>query len=155
MISVRMFYYDELSDQAKAAARANVVIPEVEALIRNVGNARQAWKENIHRAINDPYHVRRIYNGQMALYKIRHQGEAYLIPYIRQNCTIYLADGSYVYYDCNKKRIAIVNSGYHGLLPDDLQVAARDEYVRVNDRGPAYFRKLYSDIAKAKRSGLV
>lgn len=89
-----MFYYDELSDQAKAAARANVVIPEVEALIRNVGNARNAWKENIHRAINDPYHVRRIYNGQMALYKIRHQGDAYLIPYIRQNCTIYLADGS-------------------------------------------------------------
>lgn len=116
MISVRMFYYDELSDQAKAAARANVVIPEVEALIRNVGNARQAWKENIHRAINDPYHVRRIYNGQMALYKIRHQGEEYLIPYIRQNCTIYLADGSYVYYDCNKSGsllLTVVIMGYY------------------------------------------
>ena len=41
----QFFYYDELSDEAKAQARINVLVPEYEAKSRDIKKALSTWRE--------------------------------------------------------------------------------------------------------------
>lgn len=145
----KFFYYDELSQEAQAQARINVLVPEYEAKARNIAQALQTWKDNKNKAINDPSHIRRLINGSAALRKVKAQGDKYLIPYIRQNVTIFTNNGEYVYYikDC----VGIVSKGKrYKLNGNDVKQLAIQAYIDVNDRGPAYHRWLYNMHHKIK-----
>lgn len=145
----KFFYYDELSQEAQAQARINVLVPEYEAKARNIAQALQTWKDNKNKAINDPSHIRRLINGSAALRKVKAQGDKYLIPYIRQNVTIFTNNGEYVYYikDC----VEIVSKGKrYKLNGNDVKQLAIQAYIDVNDRGPAYHRWLYNMHHKIK-----
>jgi hypothetical protein len=53
----KLFYFNELTPAAQEQARINVMIPEVEAKARKLEKARQAYRENPHKAINDAMHI--------------------------------------------------------------------------------------------------
>lgn len=157
----KFYYYDELSGEAQKAARKNIVVPEVVAHRARIGNilhfvnrcklarvkrnqeAATPGAGSIHTLINDRNHIKRLINGSQALYKIRSQGDDYLIRYIRDNRTIFTAEGDYVYLDCETCMIALVtNEMFYHLNAEQNQVA-RQPYIDVNQRGPAYHAWLY------------
>lgn len=165
----KFYYYDELSSEAKAAARKNIVIPEVAAhqehiarlqffvsrcklarLKRKHGHATPG-AESIHELINDRNHIKRLINGSGALTKIRRQGDQYLIPFIRANKTIYTVNGDYVFLDCETCMIALVTNETFYHLNEQQNQVARQPYVDVNKRGPAYHDQLYRMHDKIKR----
>lgn len=155
------YYYDELTPTAQAAARKNIMIPEQDAhdekiaalsyfvsrcrlarLKRKAGHAKPGT-ESIHYLINDKMHIRRIINGSAALHKARKKGEAYIIPFIRSNRTIFTINGDYVYYDCQTKMIAMIIDEKHFHLNQEYNAVATPAYIDVNGRGPAYHDWLY------------
>lgn len=155
------YYYDELTPAAQAAARKNVMVPEKAAhdeqiaglaywvsrcklarLKRKAGHATPG-AESIHALINNPLHIRRIINGSAALYKARDLGDAYIIPYIRSNRTIFTIDGDYVFYDCQVKGIALITNENYFYLNQEQNAVAVPAYIDVNDRGPAFHDWLY------------
>lgn len=90
------FLFDDLSEESQRIAKETVLIPEYMVRINNIKNAMDAFKENKHKAINDSYHIRRILNGSKVLQKIKEQGDAYLLSYIRQNIAWFTKEGYYV-----------------------------------------------------------
>lgn len=165
----KFYYYDELSSEAQAAARKNIVIPEVAAheehiarlqffvsrcklarLKRKHGHATPG-SESIHELINDRNHIKRLINGSGALHKIRSQGDRYLLPYIRQNRTIFTVNGDYVFLDCETCMIALVTNETFYHLNEEQNQVARQPYIEVNQRGPAYHDQLYKMHDKIKR----
>lgn len=165
----KFYYYDELSREAQAAARKNIVVPEVAAhdenicrlqlfvsrcklarLKRNHGKAKPGH-ESIHELINDRDHIKRVINGSAALTKIRCEGDPYLIRFIRANKAIFTVSGDYVFLDCETCMIALVtNESFYHLNHEQNQVA-RQPYIDVNERGPAYHDQLYRMHDKIKR----
>lgn len=149
----QFFYYDELSDEAKAQARINVLVPEYEAKSRDIKKALSTWCENSNKAINDPYHIKRLINGSAALRKVKQFGDDYLIRYIRDNRTIFTDSGDYVYY---MGTIAIISDGVTHLICDpDAARLAKQAYIDVNDRGPAYHNNLYRTWHRIKHFMIV
>lgn len=138
----KFFYYDELSDVAKAQARINVLVPEYEAKSREIKKALADWNKNKNKAINDPCHIKRLHNGTAALRKVKQFGDDYLLRFIRDNRTIFTDGGDYVYYI--KECVEVVTHGKRLKLDsDEVKQLARDAYCDVNDRGPAYHNNLY------------
>jgi len=145
----KFFYYDELSQEAQAQARINVLVPEYEARSRDIKKALSAWCEDSNKAINDPYHIRKLFNGSAALRKVKQFGNDYLIRYIRDNRTIFTDNGDYVYYI--KECVEVVTNGKRlKLNSDEVKQLAIEAYCDVNDRGPAYHRWLYNMHHKIK-----
>ncbi|URC22772.1 hypothetical protein KASHIRA_01980 [Serratia phage vB_SmaM-Kashira] len=142
----KLFYFDELTPAAQEQARVNVMIPELEAKSKNIYKARAQYMESPNKAINDPHHIRRLINGSQAIYKARAMGDKYLLPYLRQNCTIFTECGAYVYY---LGRVSVVAGGITTLIcdPDQSRIATQ-AYIDVNERGPAYHDRLYRELAK-------
>lgn len=142
----KLFYYDELSPEAQEQAKINVMIPEFEAKSKNIGKAYWQYMDNPNKAINDPNHIKRLINGSQAIYKARAMGDKYLLPYLRQNCTIFTACGAYVYY---LGRVSVVAGGVTTLIcdPEESRIATR-AYIDVNERGPTYHDRLYRELAK-------
>lgn len=150
----KFFYYDELSDEAKAQARINVLIPEYEARSREIKKALSAWCDNSNKAINDPDHIRKLFNGSAALIKVKQFGDDYLIRYIRDNRTIFTDQGDYVYYikECVE---VITQSKRLKLDSDEVKQLAKDAYCEVNDRGPDYHNNLYRTWHRIKHFMIV
>jgi len=148
------FYYDELSDEAKAQARINVLVPEYEARSRDIKKALSAWCKDSNKAINDPYHIRKLFNGSAALRKVKQFGNDYLIRYIRDNRTIFTDQGDYVYYiqDC----VEVVTQGKRFKLdnPATKQLAI-EAYNDVNIRGIGYHDNLYRTWHRIKHFMIV
>lgn len=150
----QFFYYDELSDEAKAQARINVLVPEYEAKSRDIKKALSAWCENSNKAINDPYHIRKLFNGSAALRKVKQFGNDYLIRYIRDNRTIFTDKGDYVYYikECVE---VVTHSKRLKLDSDEVKQLAITAYCDVNDRGPDYHNNLYRTWHRIKHFMIV
>lgn len=148
MNTKQLKYYDELSPAAQTAARFNVMIPELEANTRRLATARQVWRADIHKAINDAHHVRRLMNGAQALYKARRMGNEYVIPYIRSNRTIFTECGAYVYYI---KSFTVIKNGVEYPLTEEESAPLRDAYIAVNERGPDYHDRLHRELNAQKR----
>lgn len=150
----KFFYYDELSDEAKAQARINVLVPEYEARSRDIKKALSAWCKDSNKAINDPYHIRKLFNGGAALRKVKQFGNDYLIRYIRDNRTIFTDQGDYVYYiqEC----VEVVTQGKRFKLdnPDTKQLAI-EAYNDVNIRGICYHDNLYRTWHRIKHFMIV
>ncbi len=148
------FYYDELSDEAKAQARINVLVPEYEARSRDIKKALSAWCKDSNKAINDPYHIRKLFNGSAALRKVKQFGNDYLIRYIRDNRTIFTDQGDYVYYiqEC----VEVVTQGKRFKLdnPATKQLAI-EAYNDVNIRGIGYHDNLYRTWHRIKHFMIV
>jgi hypothetical protein len=140
-------YYDELTPAAQAEARRNIAASVALWRKRDINALRGDYLVNIHRAINDPYHIRRFINGQSAHNKIRDLGDTYLIPYIRANKVIFTECGAYVYY---LERFMMVIEGREWLPTDQDQKALRGPYNTVNERGPAFHDWLYGMHHKIK-----
>lgn len=137
----KFFYYDELDQAAQQQAKINVMIPEIEGHKGRLAEAAETWKTNKHKAINDPMHIKRLINGSTALRKVKQQGDDYLIPFIRQNLTIFTDKGDYVYY---MGTVAIISEGITYLICDPGPARlAKQAYIDVNDRGPTYHDWLY------------
>lgn len=162
----KFYYFDELSEAAQEAAKKNILIPELDAhwerlialsyfvdrcklarLKRKAGHATPG-SESIHTLINDRNHIKRLINGAQALYKIRAQGDRYLIPFIRANLTIFTVDGDYVYLDCQTSSVALITNEKHFHLNQEYHQVARQPYIDVNERGPAYHDRLYRSLKK-------
>jgi hypothetical protein len=142
----KLFYFDELTPAAQEQARINVMIPEFEAKAKNIEKARQAYRDNPNKAINDLHHIKRLINGSQAIYKARAMGDKYMLPYLRQNCTIFTECGAYVYYlGC----ITAISEGASIEIwgPEESKTAIQ-AYIDVNARGPAYHSRLYRELAK-------
>lgn len=142
----KLFYFDELSPKAQEQAKINVMIPEFEAKTKRIDEAYQQYSANPNKAVNDPYHIQRLINGSKAIYKARAMGDKYLLPYLRQNCTIFTECGAYVYYiGC----VCVVAGGVTTLIcdPDQNRLAVR-AYIDVNERGPDYHKELYRGLKK-------
>lgn len=140
-------YYDELTPAAQAEARRNMAASVALWRKRDINALRGEYLANIHRAINDPYHIRRFINGQSAHNKIRDLGDAYLIPYIRANKVIFTECGAYVQY---LKRFTMIIEGREWLPTAEQQRALRMPYIDVNGRGPAFHDWLYRMHHKIK-----
>lgn len=150
----KFFYYDELSEEAKAQARINVLVPEYEARSRDIKKALSAWCEDSNKAINDPYHIRKLFNGSEALRKVKQFGNDYLIRYIRDNRTIFTDNGDYVYYI--KECVEVVTQGKRlKLNSDEVKQLAIEAYCDVNDRGPNYHNNLYRTWHRIKHFMIV
>ena len=140
-------YYDELTPAAQAEARRNMAASVALWRKRDINALRGDYLANIHKAINDPLHIRRFINGQSAHNKIRDLGDSYLIPYIRCNKVIFTECGAYVYY---LERFMMVIGGREWLPTDQDQKALRGPYIAVNERGPAFHDWLYRMHHKIK-----
>jgi len=145
----KFFYYDELSTEAQAQARINILVPEYEARKREIKEALSAWCTNSNKAINDPYHIRRLFNGGAALRKVKQFGNDYLIRFIRDNRTIFTDKGDYVYYI--KECVELVSQGSNiKLNSDNVKQLAIQAYIDVNHRGPDFHDNLYRTWHKIK-----
>lgn len=141
----KLFYFDELTPAAQEQARINVMIPEFEAKAKNIEKAYWQYRDNPNKAINDPYHIKRLINGSQAIYKTRAMGDKYMLPYLRQNCTIFTECGAYVYYLFS---FSIISGGERVALNAEQQREIRQPYIDVNERGPAYHDRLYRELAQ-------
>lgn len=128
-------YYDELTTAAQAEARRNIAASVQAGNSQNIANALRAYVQDANRAINDPLHVRRIINGGEAWRKIRQEGDAYLIRFIRSNRVIFTPCGAYVAY---VGRFTMFKEGREYIPTDDEQKALRTPYIDVNGRGPGF-----------------
>lgn len=164
----KFFYYDELSQEAQAQARINVVVPEIAArqesiahwkmfislakvneMRKRAGSKLKPDAVTIHTLINDRLHHRRFVNGSQAYYKIKQNKNDYLIRFIRSNVTIFTDKGDYVYYI--KNYVEIISEGkVHFIDNNEQKQLAIQAYIDVNDRGPAYHRWLYNMHHKIK-----
>lgn len=159
----KFFYFDELSNEAKEQARINVMVPEIAArqemithwkMFISVAKVNHYKKlagctlkpdaVTIHTLINNRLHHNRFINVSQAYYKVKSQGDNYLLQYIRDNLTIFTDSGDYVFVDFETWSIVIVSEGvYYHLDSDEKKSLAMQSYIDVNYRGPAYHRKLY------------
>lgn len=159
----KFFYFDELSSEAKQQARINVMVPEETAREESFSWWRLALSMaklnslkqkrglplpkdafTIHTLINNRLHHKRLINGSQAYYKVKAQGDKYLLSYIRDNCTIFTDKGEYVFYDWDTMSIVIVSQGdYYHLDSDEKKSLAKQSYIAINARGPAYHDSLY------------
>lgn len=164
----KFFYYDELSQEAQAQARINVVVPEIAARQESIahwkmfismakvnefrkrtGSQLKADAVTIHTLINNRLHHKRFVNGSQAYYKIKQNKNDYLINYIRSNLAIFTDKGEYVYYikDCveviSEGKVYIVNN-------NEQKQLAIQAYIDVNERGPKFHRDLYNMHHKIK-----
>lgn len=156
----KFFYYDELDQAAQQQAKINIMLPEIAAREESIAHwkmfisiaktneakKRAGWKVKpddvtIHTLINNRLHHKRFVNGSQAYYKVKAQGDKYLIPYIRSNRAIFTDKGDYVYY---MGTVAIISEGITYLICDPGPARlAKQAYIDVNDRGPAYHDWLY------------
>lgn len=144
---INLKYYDELTPQAQAKARRNVTASEAIANSRDIEKAYWQYVASPNRAINDPLHIRRVFNGQTASIKIRKMGDAYLIPFIRSNRIVFTDCGGYVYY---LKQFVIIKGCREYIPTSDEQKLLRNPYIDINDRGPVYHAWLYGMHHKVK-----
>lgn len=140
-------YYDELTPAAQAEARRNVAASVQIHHKRGIDKAYWQYIANPNKAINDPFHIRRIINGGEAWRKIRREGDGYLIRFIRSNKVIFTECGAYVYY---LERFMMIIEGREWLPTDQDQKALRGPYIAVNERGPAFHDWLYRMHHKIK-----
>lgn len=166
---MKLFYFDELLEVAQKEALRNVFLPEITAHEERIESAklfltfvkierlkrRQGlpYKRDLikqfNQMINDRYHIKRIINGAQALYKWRKQGNAYAVPYVRSNRTIFTVDGGYVTY---VGEFSIVR-GFSYYAPTSEEIAVmRDAYIAVNQRGPGYHDELFRRLNKIKKT---
>lgn len=152
----KFFYFDELSSEAQQQARINVMIPVQAAREEKISRWKMfiamaktnqakklaGWQlkpdaVTIHTLINNRLHHKRFINGSQAYYKVKKEGDNYLIPFIRSNRVCFTDKGDYVYYIKNcveiisEGEIYYINSLYQKSL-------AEQAYIDINDRGPAY-----------------
>lgn len=158
----KFFYYDELDQAAQQQAKINIMLPEIAAREESIAHwkmfisiaktneakKRAGWKVKpdevtIHTLINNRLHHKRFVNGSQAYYKVKAQGDKYLIPYIRSNRTIFTDKGDYVYLGSNSQIEIISNGEVYHLNNNDEKQLARQAYIDVNARGPAYHDWLY------------
>lgn len=140
-------YYDELTPAAQAEARRNVAASVQTYHGRNIGKAFFKFQRDPHGAINDPLHIRRIINGGEAWRKIRQEGDAYLIRFIRSNKVIFTECGAYVAYVSS---FTVFIDGLEYIPTAEQQKALRTPYIDVNGRGPAFHDWLYRMHHKIK-----
>lgn len=140
-------YYDELTPAAQAEARRNIAASEKAGHSRNVAKAFRAYAEDANKAINDPLHIKRVINGGQAWRKIRQEGDAYLIRFIRSNRVTFTECGAYVSY---VTAFTLIKEGREYIPTDDEQKALRMPYIDVNARGPDYHNWLYKMHHKIK-----
>lgn len=140
-------YYDELTPDAQAEARRNVTASEAIANSRNISKAYVTYIVNPNKAINDPLHIRHLFNCQAASQKIRKMGDVYLIPFIRSNRIVFTDCGGYVYY---LKHFVIIKGCREYIPTSDEQKLLRIPYIDINDRGPTYYAWLYGMHHKVK-----
>lgn len=140
-------YYDELTPAAQAEARRNIAASVQAGNSRNIAKALRAYVQDANRAINDPLHIKRVINGGEAWRKIRQEGDAYLIRFIRSNRVIFTPCGAYVAY---VERFTMFKAGREYIPTDDEQKALRTPYIDVNGRGPAFHDWLYRMHHKIK-----
>lgn len=140
-------YYDELTPAAQAEARRNVAASVQTYHGRAIGKAFFKYQRDPHGAINDPLHIRRIINGGEAWRKIRQEGDAYLIRFIRSNRVIFTPCGAYVAY---VDSFTMFIDGLEYIPTAEQQKALRMPYIDVNGRGPAFHDWLYRMHHKIK-----
>ncbi|AIA64683.1 hypothetical protein HL10_gp153 [Cronobacter phage CR8] len=140
-------YYDELTPAAQAQARRNAIASEAIHRKKHIEEARQRFKADPNKAINDPYHIRKLYNGGAAGRKIRQEGDAYTIRFIRSNRMIFTECGAYVYY---VTAFGMIKEGREYIPTAEQQKELRTPYIDVNGRGPAFHDWLYRMHHKIK-----
>lgn len=93
----KLYTYDELSDEAKRVAGEEVIRSFKFAHEDQISTAKQDFKSNMNRAVDDEYHIKRIKNAKDNLDKIT-RDQKYLKSVIEQNNLRFLEDGTYVTY---------------------------------------------------------
>lgn len=135
-------YYDELTPAAQAEARRNVSASVQAYHGRRIGKAFFKFQSDRHGAVNDPLHIRRIINGGESWRKIRKEGDAYLIPFIRSNRIIFTSCGAYVAQGVRGGFTMFTNGVEY--LPTPLQQKTlKTPYIDANIRGPEFHDWLY------------
>lgn len=136
---MEMFYFDELSDTAKANAIANVTASYAVFYTEEVNKAREAFKADMNCAINDDNHILRVRNSMHSVNRFK----ANVIDTIRWNHLCFTANGSYVYYI---DKIEMIVDG-KVIVPDN-QEEMRNDYIAINNRGIEYHRELAIQLRK-------
>lgn len=102
MISIRdigdqsIMGYDDLEPDAQAVARTQVRNYEIQSLRGHIRRQRHKSAENIHGAVNDPYHISRLRRRAELAEKMA--DPAYCAKLIVGNLMHFLRDGTYVVY---------------------------------------------------------
>ena len=143
----KLFYYDELTPAAQAEARRNVAASVSCHHGRYIARSWFKFKADPNKAINDPLHIRRVINNGEAWRKIRQEGDAYLIRFIRSNRVIFTSCGAYV---AHVSAFTMFSCGQEYIPPPVQQVALKQPYIDVNARGPAFHDWLYRMHHKIK-----
>lgn len=169
----KFFYYDELSQEAQAQARINILVPEVAARQEKIAHwkmfismaktnqmRKQAGSQlkpdavTIHTLINNRLHHKRFVNGSQAYYKIKQNKNDYLVNYIRSNLATFTDKGDYVYYIKNCVEVVSGGNVYFIDSTDQKQLAIQ-AYIDVNERGPKFHRHLYNTWHRIKHFMIV
>lgn len=90
-----LFFFHQLSDEAKEKAIINVLCAEVSTKENLLKDIRRQIKDNINHCINDYYFISRIRNSLAAFNKIKVNKNHYITSYIEQNFLIFDVDGNY------------------------------------------------------------
>jgi hypothetical protein len=88
-----LFFFHQLSDTAKNNAMLTIIESARSANRRNISIAKKKYLENKHTAINDRYHITRIYNDASALRKINTYGVDYIVRFIVSNFCMFNVQG--------------------------------------------------------------
>lgn len=88
-----LLFFHQLTEEAKDQAISAVVASEKSAHRRNLLAAKNAYRKNPNVAINDPYHIVRVFNNDEALRKINELGLDYVVPFIVQNFCMFNREG--------------------------------------------------------------
>lgn len=91
------YTYDELSDAAKAKARSEVLRSFKYGHEDALSTAKSTAKANIHTAVNDKYHIKRVRNAKSSFDDLTTDRQR-LERTIRSNNLYFLEDGTYVTY---------------------------------------------------------
>ena len=98
--SLQFFYnrgfvlFDDLAGDKQEIAKADVYSSECQAQSKHIAKAKAQFKANKNKAINDPYHVRRLMNNMPVSVKMKTFGDDYLVNFIRSNVIWFNKDGT-------------------------------------------------------------
>lgn len=157
-------YYDELTPEAQAQARMNILVPvkinlaslkaeaKYSVSVARLNRLRAAKGHpvqgvTINSLVNDPYHISQFFYSENVLRKVERLGDAYLLPYIRENRCIFTPCGAYVVYT---GIFELIHDGKIYIPTPEEQKALREPYIVVNERGPAFHDWLYRMHHKIK-----
>jgi len=87
-------YYDELPEEKRALARQGVLEDAERSRRKSLDTAEQAWRANLHRAVNDPAHIRRVVHNTNFEARLK-RNESYLQQSILGNLLMFKPNGDY------------------------------------------------------------